>query len=70
MFFFYDDGEQLQEREVVIAARYNIHSFSVRLMIQLFEQCFLGTSPLRMGNKCISEYFRLVVGPVSHLVVH
>ncbi len=35
-----------------------------------FEQCCLGTFPLRMGNKFQSGYFRSVVGPVSHLVVH
>ncbi len=37
-------------------------------MVKLFEQCFLVTFPLRMGNKCLSGYFRLVVGPLSHLL--
>lgn len=36
MFFFYDNGEQLQECEAVIAARYNIHSFSERLVFSLY----------------------------------
>ncbi len=35
---------------------------------QLFEQCCLGTFPLRMGNTFLFGYFRSVVGPVSHLV--
>ncbi len=37
-------------------------------MGQLFEQCCLGTFPLRMCNKFLSGYFRSVVSPVSHLV--
>ncbi len=33
-----------------------------------FEECFLETFPLRMGNKFLSGCFRSVVGPVPHLV--
>ncbi len=38
--------------------------------VTFFEQCCIGTFPLRMGNRFLSGYFRLVVGPVSDLVAH
>lgn len=52
------------------------HSGSIETPLMLmiheatfFEQCHLGTCPLRMGNKFLSGKFRLVMGQVvSHLV--
>lgn len=34
----------------------------------LLGWCCLGTFPIRMGNRCVSGYFRSAVGPESHLV--
>ncbi len=37
-------------------------------MGQLFEQCCLGSFPLKMGNTFLTGYFRSVMYPVSHLI--
>ncbi len=56
----------------VMQLRLIIHraNFWAILPGNFFEQCFLGTFPLRMGNTFLSGYFISVVSPVSHLVAH
>ncbi len=41
--------------------------FCAILPSNVFEQCCLDMFPLRMSNTFLSENFRSVVGPVSHL---
>ncbi len=43
-------------------------TFKAILPGNFFKECSLGTLSLRMGNTFLSGYFRLIVGPVSHLV--